>query len=485
MEKNKKHKEKEQSELLPQAPPNAFDIEQAVLGTMICNRNAIHEVIEVLSPKAFYQEAHSIIFESIVALFQKNGEPVDILTVIASLRHKGELEKVGGAFYLTKLTANIVGYINISEYTLILRELHMRREAIQEARSLMNNSYNLELDVFNEISGASQNLADIFECSNKSSSKNMAQLIVEAIDTMQKDKENSSIIKSGFIELDKLIGGFKAGQMIVVGARPAMGKTSFALALARNIAIDSELPVAIFSLEMTEIELANRYIAMETGINQKQLLNSEFSGVSYKNITDRVTAISKAPIHIEDKSAINLQQLRAKCTILKRKHGIGVVVIDYLQLMTSQVNRNRNREQEISEISRGLKSLAKDLGVTVIVLSQLSRETEKRADKRPQLSDLRESGAIEQDADMVMFLHRPEYYNVYKDEDGNPTAGLAYVVVAKNRSGAVGTAKLGFDATITKFTNYYYGMANDSTDKISKNTGFYDKEEEEFDVLEF
>jgi replicative DNA helicase len=482
MEKNKKYKEKEQSELLPQAPPNALDIEEAVIGAMMLDKTAIHEVVEVLSSNSFYKEAHRIIYESIISLFQETGEPVDILTVSSSIRNSGELEKIGGVHYLMKLTQHIASSANISKYVYILKELQMRREAIQEARSLINNSYDLELDVFNEISGASQSLADIFEHSNKSSSKNMAQLIVEAIDTMQKDKENSSIIKSGFIELDKLIGGFKAGQMIVVGARPAMGKTSFALALARNISVDSELPVAIFSLEMTEIELANRYIAMETGINQKQLLNSEFSGVSYKNIKDRVTAISKAPIHIEDKSAINLQQLRAKCTILKRKHGIGVVVIDYLQLMTSQVNRNRNREQEISEISRGLKSLAKDLGVTVIVLSQLSRETEKRADKRPQLSDLRESGAIEQDADMVMFLHRPEYYNVHKDEDGNSTAGLAYVVVAKNRSGAVGTAKLGFDATITKFTNYYYGVVNDSTAKISKNTGFYNKEE--FDVLE-
>ena len=481
MEKNKNYKQKEQSDLFLQAPPNALDIEEAVIGAMMLEKTAIHEVVEVLSSNSFYKEAHRIIYESIISLFQETGEPVDILTVSSRIRNNGELEKVGGVHYLMKLTQHIASSANVSKYAYILKEMQIRREAIQEARSVISNSYDLELDVFKEVSGASQNFADILETSKNGSGKSIAQLLVEAMDEMEDEKKNKTLINSGFIELDKLIGGFKAGQMIVVGARPAMGKTSFALALARNISIDSELPVAIFSLEMTEIELANRYIAMETGINQKQLLSGDIAGENNK-IIERTKPISKAPIYIEDKSAINLQQLRAKCTILKRKHGIKVVVIDYLQLMTSQVNRNRNREQEISEISRGLKSLAKDLGVTVIVLSQLSRETEKRADKRPQLSDLRESGAIEQDADMVMFLHRPEYYNVHKDEDGNHTAGLAYVVVAKNRSGAVGTAKLGFDATITKFTNYYYGVVNDSTAKISKNTGFYNKEE--FDVLE-
>ncbi len=480
MEKNNQHKGKIQAEPLLQVPPNAVDIEEAVLGAMLLFKDVAHEVIDALPANVFYKEAHSIIYESIVALFQKTNEPIDILTVLQHLKSKGDLEKVGGAFYLTKLTQYISSGVNVPEYILILKENYMRRQAIQQARLLVENAYNLDLDVFSEISNATQNLTDIFERSNKNSSKNMAQLIVEAIDTMQKDKENSTIVKSGFLELDKVIGGFKAGQMIVVGARPAMGKTAFALALARNIAIDCELPVAIFSLEMTEIELANRYIAMETGINQRNLLDSNFSADYYSKVTEKVGAISKAPIHIEDKSAINLQQLRARCTILKRKHGICVVVIDYLQLMGSSFNKNRNREQEISEISRGLKSLAKDLGVTVIVLSQLSRETEKRADKRPQLSDLRESGAIEQDADMVMFLHRPEYYNIHKDEDGNSTAGLAYVVVAKNRNGAIGTAKLGFNASITKFTKYYHTMI-ENTQKVSKNADFYKKEEEDFD----
>jgi replicative DNA helicase len=438
-------------------PPQALDLEEAILGAMLLEKNAVNDAIDVLSPKSFYKEAHRTIYESIVALFQK-AEPVDIFTITEHLRQRGELEKVGGAFYLSKLTQHIASGAHVEYYARIVGQKFIQRELIRVSSDIIKRAYDETTDVLELLDKAEQELFSVSESNLRKSYDSMGDILVRSLENIEearKNKEGISGVATGFTQLDQLTSGFQSGQMIVVAARPAMGKTAFVLSMARNVAIDSQKPVAVFSLEMDAVELVNRLISSEAEIESGKIKKGLLSDDEFKMIYDRTGKLSKAPIFIDDTPALSVFELRAKCRRLKAKHDIQMVIIDYLQLMHAGSEKGGNREQEISAISRSIKSMAKELGIPFVALSQLSRAVETRGgDKRPQLSDLRESGAIEQDADMVMFLYRPEYYGLDQDEAGNSTKGLAQVIVAKHRGGGLETINLKFMSSFTKFVNF-------------------------------
>jgi len=439
-------------------PPQAPDLEEAVLGAIMLEKTAYETALEILKPECFYVEAHQRIFAAIRRLADKSL-PVDILTVVEELRKTGELELVGGAYYVTKLTHAVVSAANIEAHARIILQKFIQRELIRISGEIITEAYEEGTDIFDLLDDAETKLFEITDNHLRQNFSPIDSLVVRAIkriEELRNRSDNMTGVPSGFKALDAITYGWQKSDLIILAARPSVGKTAFALNLARNAALhpSQPVPVAVFSMEMSAEQIVQRFLAMETEISLENISRGKLADYEFNQLSHGVSKLAKAPIFIDDTPALNIFELRAKCRRLKGKHNIGLVVIDYLQLMSSNhENRNVNREQEISKISRDLKSLAKELEIPIIALSQLSREVEKRKDtnKMPQLSDLRESGAIEQDADVVLFLYRPEYYDITTNEFGESTEGETYVRIAKHRNGRLDTIKLKMLKSIQKF----------------------------------
>ncbi len=436
-------------------PPQAVDLEEAVLGAIMLERDALINVIDILKPESFYKDVNSRIFSAIQALANRT-EPVDILTVTQELKKTGELEIVGGAYYITQLTNRIASAANAEFHARIVVQKFIQRELIRVSSDTIKESYEEGTDVFELLDKAEKNLFAIADGNIRKDFDKMSTLIKLAIEQIEKAKNSEdglSGIQSGITALDRLTSGWQKSDLVIIAARPAMGKTALVLTMARNAAVDFNHPVAIFSLEMSSLQLVTRLIASETELSSEKLKKGTLEDYEFQQLNDKIKKISEAPLFIDDTAGLSIFELRAKARRLKEKQGIQLIIIDYLQLMVgSGDGKGGNREQEISFISRSLKGLAKELNVPILALSQLSRAVETRGgDKRPVLSDLRESGAIEQDADMVMFIHRPEYYNVTADAEGNDTRGMAELIVAKHRNGPVDSVKTKYVAHLTKF----------------------------------
>jgi replicative DNA helicase len=439
-------------------PPQAMELEEAVLGALMLEKDALTSVVDILQPSSFYKEAHQRIYNAILQLFGKS-EPIDMLTVTTQLRSNGELEFIGGASYLVKLTNKVNSAANIEFHARIITQSAIKRDMIKIAGEILKDAYEDTTDVFNLLDKIEQNF---FEISERNIRKNYAdastimRATIEELEKKKNNKDGLTGVASGFTALDRITSGWQNTELTIIAARPAMGKTAFVVSAMRNAAVEWGIPVAMFSLEMSATQLMLRLISAEAEIDSNKLRKGKLENHEWVQLHQKIKNLSSAPIYIDDTPALSILEMRAKCRRLKAQFDIGLVIIDYLQLMTAESGGGGkgNREQEIAAISRAMKNLAKEINVPVIALSQLSRAVETRGgDKRPQLSDLRESGSIEQDADMVMFLYRPEYYKITQDEQGNSTEGIGEVIIAKNRSGDVDTVKLKFIGKYTKFTD--------------------------------
>jgi len=439
-------------------PPQALDLEEVVLGAMMIDKKGVDAVIDILHPSAFYKEAHQFIFESIVKLFE-NTEPIDLLTVSAKLRTEGKLDKVGGDYYLVQLTQKVSSSAHIEYHARIILQKYIQRSLIKISTEIIEDSYDETQDVFNLLDSAESKLYDVTQGNIKKSTETAQSLVIQAKKKIEEisNKDGLSGVPSGFTDLDKLTSGWQPSDLVIIAARPGMGKTALTLSMARNMAVAQNIPVAFFSLEMSSIQLITRLISSETGLSSEKLRTGNLEKFEWEQLNVKVSSLENAPLYIDDTPSLSIFDLRAKARRLSSQYGIKLIVIDYLQLMTAGgSNKNGNREQEISTISRNLKALSKELNVPVIALSQLSRAVETRGgSKRPILSDLRESGAIEQDADIVSFIYRPEYYKIdeWDDEERTPSTGQAELIVAKHRNGGLSNIRLKFVSTLGKFEN--------------------------------
>ena len=467
---------------LGKVPPQALDLEQAVLGAMMLEKNAVTDTIDTLKPQSFYDPKHQYIYSAIRELFGSSS-PIDLLTVINQLKKNGELEAAGGAAYISQLTSRVASTAHAEYHARVISEKHIKRELIRMSSEVIRDAFDDTNDVFDVLNKAESELFKIAENNMGKHVDLMQNVVRQAIEEIEKASQNSdgiSGIPTGFTDLDKLTSGWQRSDMIVIAARPAMGKTAFVLSMARNTAVDHGRGVALFSLEMSSVQLVKRLIASEARISAEKLRKGDLRDHEFQQLHSRISKLATAPIYIDDTPGISIFDLRAKCRRLKMQHDIDLVIIDYLQLMSGGPDSKGNREQEISNISRGLKSLAKELEIPIIALSQLSRQVENRpgGSKRPQLSDLRESGAIEQDADMVMFIYRPEYYGIEFDENNEPTKNRGEIIIAKNRHGALETVKLRFIGQYAKFTDLDYTEGQDniynsgSTGALPQNNDF-------------
>ncbi|GAB2940971.1 replicative DNA helicase [Hymenobacter coalescens] len=437
-------------------PPQALDLEAAVLGALMLEKDALTSVIDILKPKSFYKEAHQQIFQAILSLFDKT-EPIDILTVTQELRSMGTLEMAGGPQYVAQLTYRIQSAANIETHARIITEHAIKRELIAIASNVHRDAYEDTQDVFNLLDQTEQALFEVSESNIRKNFDDMRSLMGKAIKELEeKSKQTGGLtgVTSGMMALDRVTSGWQKSDLVIIAARPAMGKTAFVLSCMRNAAVLDKKAVAFFSLEMSSIQLVNRLISAEAELDSEKIKKGNLADYEWQQLNHKIATLSNAPIFIDDTPGLSIRELRTKARRLKSHHDIQMIIIDYLQLMTGNGDGKPggNREQEIASISRALKGIAKELNIPVIALSQLSRSVETRGgDKRPQLSDLRESGSIEQDADMVMFLYRPEYYGITEDEMGNPTQGVGEVIIAKHRNGGLDNVPLKFIGRFTKF----------------------------------
>ena len=438
--------------------PQAIDIEKVVLGALMIDKDAFTVVSEIIKPETFYEARHQKIYEAVQSL-NLQEKPVDIMTVTEELRHKGTLEEVGGPSYIVELSSQVASSAHIEYHAHILAQKFLARQLIQFASMIETDAFDETVDVDDLMQKAEGALFEI-------SQKNMLQDYVQ-IDTIV-DQAHQLLLQaanreggltgvpSGFRKLDDITAGWQPSDLIIIAGRPAMGKTSFALSIAKNIAVDYRKPIAFFSLEMNNVQLVNRLISNVCSIPGNKILNGQLTPDEWERFDSNIRKMQGAPIYVDDTPGLSIFELRTKARRLVREHNIEVLMIDYLQLMNANGMRFNSRQEEVSTISRSLKSLAKELNIPVLALSQLSRAVEQREGvegKRPQLSDLRESGAIEQDADMVLFVHRPEYYHILQDEKGNDLHGMAQIIIAKHRKGATGDVLLNFRGEYTRFAN--------------------------------
>ena len=441
---------------LNKLPPQALELEEAVLGALMLE-NCIADILPILKVESFYKDANSRIYGAIVSLFNQSN-PIDTITVMQELRKSGELDVIGGVYYLSTLTNKVASSSNTEYHARIVQQKYMQREVIRISSLAISNAYNDSCDVSELLESTSKEIYTISSTNIKTDLECTSKLVSQAIEEIEKsgqNKDNISGLASGIHSLDKLTGGWQKSELVIVAARPAMGKTAFVLSIAANSAFSYDKKVAIFSLEMSKMQLMKRLISSETEINSQLLKSGKLDDEQWTMLSERVERLYKNNLFIDDTPGISVLELKAKARRFKERHGCDLIVVDYLQLMVGEKGSKGNREQEISYISRSLKGLSKDLDIPVIALSQLSRAVESRGgDKRPQLSDLRESGAIEQDADMVIFLHRPEYYGITEDANGQSTLGFAEAIIAKNRNGATDSANMKYISPITKFTNW-------------------------------
>lgn len=439
-------------------PPQAKELEEAVLGAIMLEKGAFDQVVEILKPECFYVDAHQRIFRAMQGLANKS-QPIDMLTVVEELRMREELDMIGGPYYVTKLTNAVVSSANIEAHSRIILQKFIQRELIRISGEIISDAYEDSTDVFDLLDQAESKMYEVTSNHLKNNYQSIDSVLVKTIqriEDLRHKNEDITGVPSGFPSLDKVTYGWQSTDLIILAARPAVGKTAFALNLARSAALHPTKPtgVALFSLEMSAGQLVQRILSAESEIWLEKISRGKMEEHEMKQLYQKgIQKLAQAPIYIDDTAALNIFELRAKCRRLKNTSDIGLIIIDYLQLMSGTGERNSNREQEISTISRSLKGLAKELQVPIIALSQLSREVEKRKDgnKMPQLSDLRESGAIEQDADMVMFLYRPEYYDITENEMGENNRGETHVRIAKHRNGSLETIKLRAMLHIQKF----------------------------------
>lgn len=438
---------------LGKLPPQAVDLEEAVLGALMLDKDAVTNVFSILKqPEAFYKEAHQRIFFAIQNLFAKS-EPVDILTVTQELKKAGELEIAGGAFYVTQLTNRIASAANVEVHARIVLEKYLQRELIRISTDTLQYAYEDSSDVFDLLNKAEQNLFSISQTNIRKDFEHVRPLLGETIKQIELARDQKfGGVPTGFTRFDHITGGWQKSDLIILAARPGTGKSAFVVTVARNAAVDFQKPVAIFSLEMTSIQLVSRLIAAETELPADRLRKGELRDDEFHQLNAKIGKLTTAPIFIDDTPALSIFEFRAKARRLKALHNVSLIIVDYLQLMVSGQEGKGSREQEVSTISRSLKAIAKELDIPIIALSQLSRAVEQRGgSKRPQLSDLRESGAIEQDADLVLFIYRPEAAGITVDENGNSTEGMAEIIIAKHRNGRVGSENLIFISQFAKF----------------------------------
>jgi len=443
-------------ELHGKTPPQDVEMEKVVLGALMLEKNALAEVVDLLTPAVFYHPGHQKIFSAIQRLFSAS-QPVDILTVTAELRKATDLEMVGGSYYVASLTNRVGSAANIEYHARILVQKHIQRALIQVSDKIIREAYEDSTDVFDLLDTAEKGIFEVSEGLIGKEIVPMKTLIGESIREVEAAKNHGSGItgvESGFTELDRVTSGWQKSDLVILAARPGMGKTAFVLSLARNAAVDFKKGIAVFSLEMASLQLVNRLVSSETGISVEKMKKGQLEDHEFEQLNALSGKLAEAPIYIDDTAALSVFQLRAKARRLKAQYDIQLIIIDYLQLMTvGGDNKTGNREQEISTISRNLKTIAKELNIPIIALSQLSRAVETRGgSKKPMLSDLRESGAIEQDADMVCFIYRPDYYGLDVTEDGQPIPpGYTEIIIAKHRNGALDTIPLKFVAKQSKF----------------------------------
>ncbi|MFC2112154.1 replicative DNA helicase [Bacteroidota bacterium] len=436
-------------------PPQAVDLEEAVLGAIMLEKDAVLSVLDILKPASFYKDVHQKIYKAIIDLSMEE-KAIDILTVTEELKKQNVLEDVGGPLYITQLTSKVASAAHLEFHARIIQQKYIQRELIRVSSDIQRKAFDETMDVDDLLDQAEADLFEIAEGNIKKETAKINVLIKEAINQIEeaaKREDHLSGVPSGFTKLDRLTSGWQRSDLIIIAARPSMGKTALALTMARNIAVEHKRPIAFFSLEMSSIQLVNRLIVSETELPSDRIRNGRLEEYEWKQLDFKIKGLVEAPIYIDDTPAISIFELRAKCRRLKVQHNIEAVFVDYLQLMSGTGDNRGSREQEVSTISRSLKSIAKELDIPVIALSQLNRSVELRSgNKRPQLSDLRESGAIEQDADLVIFIHRPEKYDIYEDEQGNSLVGLAEVILAKHRNGPIGDVSLKFKDESAKFT---------------------------------
>jgi replicative DNA helicase len=452
-------------------PPQAIDLEEAVLGAIMLEQNALTSVIDILKPEVFYRDANQVIFSAILRLFGKS-EPVDILTVTNALKNSGELELVGGAYYITQLTNRVASSANIEFHARILLEKYIQRSLITLSSEVIRDAFEDTTDVFDLLDKAERHLFEISETNFRRDYDTMQQLVREAIHDIQKAREHEGNLRgvpSGYTSLDRITAGWQKSDLIIIAARPGMGKTAFALSMARNIAVDFKRPVAVFSLEMSSVQLVTRLISAESRLPADKLKKGTLQNYEWEQLNVKISDLVDAPLLIDDTPALSIFELRAKARRLKAQYNVELIVIDYIQLMSTGNDNRTNREQEISTISRNLKSLAKELDIPIITLSQLNRSVETRGgSKKPILSDLRESGAIEQDADMVLFIYRPEYYKIDEDEKG-PTSGMADILIAKHRNGALAEVRMRFIHQFARFEELESGDYSEAGSDVRPN----------------
>jgi len=434
---------------LGRVPPHNIEAEQSVLGCMLLDKEVVPSIAEILKTEDFYREDHREIYDAIMDLFQR-AEPIDLITVSEQLKQRGTLENVGGLEYLTNIATSVPTTANAKHYAGIVEEKALLRKLIKTSSEIINMGYEASEEVAILLDKAEKNIFDIIQGRNTQGFSHIKDVLVDTFNHLEELYNNKGFvtgIPTGFTDLDYKTAGLQNSDLILVAARPAMGKTSFALNIAQHAAIHSNIPVAIFSLEMSKEQLVSRILCSEVMIDSHKMKIGKLEDDDWQKMARALGPLSEAPIYIDDTPGLSVMDIRAKCRRLKLEKGLGLVVIDYLQLMQGR-GKSENRQQEISEISRSLKILAKEINIPVITLSQLSRAPEARADHRPMLSDLRESGAIEQDADLVMFLYRDDYYNPDTEKKN-----IAEVIIAKHRSGSTGTVELRWFGEYTKFVN--------------------------------
>ena len=454
---------------LGKLPPQAPELEASVIGALMIEKDAFSSITDLLRPESFYSDQHRHIFEAIQALSAKDA-PIDVLSVAEQLKLAGKLELAGGVIYLSDLTRRVASAAHIRYHAQIIAQKATARDLITAACQIEEKGYDETLDVDELVEEATAKIFEISQRAQKRDVTHIYPVITEAFDRMRKASENDgniSGIPSGFTELDKITSGWQKSDLVIIAARPAMGKTAFVLSMAKNIAVDVNIPVAIFSLEMSNVQLVNRLIMNVCEIEGNKIRNGRLTKAEWDKLDNTIGVLQTAPIYVDDTPGLSVFELQSKARKLVKEHNIQMIIIDYLQLMNANGMSFGSREQEVSIISRNLKGLAKELDIPVIALSQLSRAVEKRDSsnsnvdgKKPLLSDLRESGAIEQDADMVCFIHRPEYYKLYDDGNGKDLRGLGQIIVAKHRNGATDEIWLRFIGKYTRFQN-----ENDSYDE--------------------
>jgi replicative DNA helicase len=446
------------AELAGRIAPRDTALEGAVLGAIMLEKDAYTEVCDILKPESFYEPIHQRIYEAIQTL-AASQRPIDLLTVIEQLRLNNTLEEVGGAAYIAQLTSNVTSAAHVEFHARIVAQKYLARELISFASQIENKAFDESNDVDDLLQEAEGKL---FEISQRNVKKDVTQIdpvISQAIAQMEQAAKRTSGLsglETGFHQLDKLTSGWQNSDLVIIAARPAMGKTAFVLSMAKNMAVNYNTPVALFSLEMSNLQLVNRLISNVCELEGSKIKSGQLTDIEWSQTMARIKQLNGAPLYIDDSPSLSIFELRTKARRLVREHNIKIIIIDYLQLMNASGMKYGSREQEVSMISRNLKQLAKELNIPIIALSQLNRSVESRTEnKRPQLSDLRESGAIEQDADMVCFIHRPEYYlHSGQDAEGNDIRGLAQFIVAKHRSGAVDDVKMRFRASFARFENW-------------------------------